>query len=88
MYVIRLFVFFSLEEEIASLRGEVAQLRQLNVDITSLNADNACVKNYISDIKLMLKNVSSQEMLERNQEEASYAETVRNRSSLDIMAWK
>ena len=36
------------------------------------NADSAWVK-HISDIKLMLKNVSSQEELGKNQEEASYA---------------
>ena len=48
----------------------MAQLRQLNVDNASSNADTACVKHGISDIKLMLKNVSSQEKLERNQEEA------------------
>ena len=33
------------------------------------NSDSACVKHDISDIKLMLKNSSAQEKLERNQEE-------------------
>ena len=59
----------------------MAQLRQLNVDNALSNADSARVKHDISDIKLMLKNLSSQDKLERNQEEASHTETVRNRSS-------
>ena len=64
----------------------MAQLRQLNVDKASSNADSSCVKHDISDIKLMLKNLPSQEKLKRKQEDASYAEIVRNRSSLDNMA--
>ena len=76
----------SLKDQIAVLRGEVAQIRQLNIDNALSNADRVCVKHDISDIKLLFKNVSSQEKLERNQEETSYAETVRNRSSLDNMA--
>ena len=67
------------------LRGEVAQIRQLNIDNALSNADRACVKHDISDIKLILKNVSSQEKFERNKEEASHAEIVRNMSSLDNM---
>ena len=57
----------------------------MNVDNASSNADSACLKHDIADIKLMLKNVSSQKKLKRNQEKASYAETVRNRSSI---AWQ
>ena len=64
----------------------MAQLGQLKVDSASYNADSACVKHDISDIKLMLKNLPSQEKLKRKQEDASYAEIVRNRSSLDNMA--
>ena len=63
----------------------MAQLRQLNVDNEPSNADTSCVKHGISDIKLMLKNLSSQEKLESNQE-ASFSETVRNSFSLDNMA--
>ena len=39
------------------------------------NADSACVKHDISDMKLMHKDFSSQEKLKRNQEEASNTET-------------
>ena len=49
-------------------------------------ADGACAKSDICDINLMPKNVSCQEKLERNEEDASYAETVRNRSSLESIA--
>ena len=77
---------FTYKGEIAALRGEVAQLRQFNVENASSNADSACVKDDVSYIKLMFKNWSSLEKLERNQEETSHAETVRNRSSLDNMA--
>ena len=56
---------------------------KIELQIERLYADNNdCVKHDISDIKLMLENISSQEKLERNQEETSYAETVKNRSSL------
>ena len=72
--------------EIAPLKGEVAQLRQFNVDNASSNADSACVEHDISDIKIMLEKLSSQGKLEQSQEEAFYAETVRNRPSLDNMA--
>ena len=75
-------VLCSLKDEIAALRGEVAQLRKLKIDNASSNANSVCLKRDISGINLILKNVSSQEELERNQEEAYYAETVRNRSSL------
>ena len=64
------------KEETAAL-GEVAQLRQFNVDNASPSVDSsACVKHDFSDIKLMLTNLSSEEKLEINQEEVSYAETV------------
>ena len=48
------------------LRREVAQLRQVDVDYASSNADSACVKHDISDIKLMLQKLSSQEKIEIN----------------------
>ena len=47
------------------LRGEVTQLTQLNVDNASSNADSVWVKHDISDIKLMLDNLLSQEKLEK-----------------------
>ena len=59
-------VLCSLKDEIAALSEEVAQLRQFNVDNASSNADSACVKHDTSYIKLILRNVSSQEKLERN----------------------
>ena len=48
-------VLFSLEDELAALiGGQVALLRKFNVDNVSSNADSSCVKDDISDIKLML----------------------------------
>ena len=44
-------VLCSLKNEIAKLRGEVTQLRKLNVDNALSNADSACVKHDISDKK-------------------------------------
>ena len=75
----------SLKDEIAALRREVYQLREVNVENASSNIDNACVKQDISDIKLMLQNSQNnvQKKLDRSQDEASYAETARNGSSRD-----
>ena len=50
-------VLCSFKDEIAALKEEVAQLRQLNVDSVSSNADNTCLK-HICDMKLMLQDLS------------------------------
>ena len=77
-------VLCSLKDEIAVLRSEVCQLREVNVDNASSNIDNACVKQDISDIKLMLQNSQYvQKKLDRNQDKVSYADTARNGSSRD-----
>lgn len=77
-------VLCSLKDEIAVLRSEVCQLREVNVDNASSIIDNACVKQDISDIKLMLQNSQYvQKKLDRNQDKVSYADTARNGSSRD-----
>ena len=81
-------VLCSLKDEIAALRNEVCQLREVNAENVSSNIDNACVKQDISDIKLMLQNSLNtgaqnkvQKNLDRSQDGVSYAATARNISS-------
>ena len=49
-------VLCSLKDEIAALRAELAQLKQLNVDNASSNADSTCV-NMISDVMLISSDI-------------------------------
>ena len=65
-------VLCSLRDEITTLREEVSQLRKLNQDLSSAQVGNSCIQHDLSDLKAMVRNLSS----DRGQQKISYSDTV------------
>ena len=65
-------VLCSLRDEITTLREEVSQLRKLNQELSSAQVENSCMQQDISDLKVMIRNLSS----DRGQHKISYSDTV------------
>ena len=70
-------VLCSLRDEITSLREEVSQLRKNNQELSSSHVENSCIQQDISDIKLMMRNLSN----ERGQQKISYSDAVGSRDN-------
>ena len=64
-------VLCSLRDEITTLREEVSQLRKINQELSSAQVENSCIQHDISDIKVMMRNLSN----ERGQQKISNSGT-------------
>lgn len=65
-------VLCSLRDEITTLREEVSQLRKLNQELSSAQVGNSCMQHDLSDLKVMIRNLSS----DRGQQKISYSDTI------------
>ena len=63
-------VLCSLRDEITTLREEVSQLRKLNQELSSAQVGYSCMQHDLSDLKLMVRNLSSK----RGQQKMSYSD--------------
>ena len=72
-------VICSLRDEVTALREEVSQMKKINLEACSSRAENECLKQDISDIKLGIKSLK-----ERGQEDKkkSYSEATRSEQSM------
>ena len=71
-------VICSLRDEVTALREEVSQMKKLNLEACSSRAENECIKQDISDIKLGIKSIKSMKEREQEYKKWSYSEAAKS----------